>query len=176
MQKCIDRYRYDSRFSICYSVSIHVWSGFWLGDYFITRPCIGQDVWPDRRQAPVKFLSCNLSSETKLERWIRFIIMLLFLIGTGFLTAVGISWLSRPAGSLFICVYKHTNVIRLSMLDVLENRLLSISVRCDLGDLKRRNGNEWKQISVNQRRGSCGWYSRRSVCSDCVVSCVFQVE
>lgn len=102
--------------------------------------------------------------------------MLLFLIATGFLTAVGISWLSRTAGSLFICVYKHTNVILLSMLDVSENRLLSISVKCELEDLKHRNGNEWKQITVNQRRGSCGWYSRRSVCSDCMIFCVFLVE
>ena len=38
------------------------------------------------------------------------------------------------------------------MLDVSEikNCLLPISVKCELEDIKRRNGNEWKQIRVNQ--------------------------
>ena len=63
----------------------------------------------------------------------------------------------------------------LSMLKMSENRLLSISVKCGLEDIKHQNGNAWKQITVNQRRGSCGWYFRRSVCSDCVISCVFLV-
>ena len=37
------------------------------------------------------------------------------------------------------------------------------ALKCELEDIKPRNENEWKEITVNQSRGSCGWYSRKSV-------------